>query len=53
MSDDIYTLIVSGESFELTKEQLESDPANYFAIYFLGAFAEATSGIRELRISKE
>jgi hypothetical protein len=32
---------------------LESDPTNYFAIYFLGAFAEATIGIRELHISKD
>ncbi|PVF94078.1 hypothetical protein CPB86DRAFT_789393 [Serendipita vermifera] len=49
----IYTLLVGRERFELTKEQLESDPGNYFATYFLGDFQEATEGKRELRLHKE
>ncbi|CAG8669000.1 726_t:CDS:1 [Acaulospora colombiana] len=53
MSQDIYALIVSGECFKLTKDQLESDPGNYLATYFLGDFAEATDGVQELHISKE
>ncbi|PVF94821.1 hypothetical protein CPB86DRAFT_668215, partial [Serendipita vermifera] len=48
-----YTLVVGGEFFRLTKDQLVSDPGNYFATYFLGDFAEAHNGIGELHISKE
>ncbi|PVF94079.1 hypothetical protein CPB86DRAFT_741155 [Serendipita vermifera] len=48
-----YSLIVSGERFELTKDQLESDPGNYFATFFLGDFAEASNGCTELIVAKE
>jgi hypothetical protein len=49
----IYSLLVSGERFELTKDQLQSDPGNYFATFFLGDFSEAQNGCTELVISKE
>jgi hypothetical protein len=49
----LYSLIVSGERFELTKDQIESDPGNYFATFFFGDFAEANNGCSELVISKE
>jgi hypothetical protein len=53
MSDIHYILNVSGEKFVFTKDQLESDPGNYFATYFLGDFSEAANGTRELKIEKE
>jgi hypothetical protein len=49
----IYTLLVGGGRFELTREQLESDPGNYFATYFLGEFREAAEGRRELRLHRD
>jgi hypothetical protein len=49
----LYSLIVSGERFELTKAQIESDPGNYFVTLFFGDFAEADNGCTELVISKE
>ncbi|PVF94080.1 hypothetical protein CPB86DRAFT_789396 [Serendipita vermifera] len=49
----IYSLIVSGERFTFTRDQLESDPGNYFATFFFGDFAEARSGCTELIIEKE
>jgi hypothetical protein len=49
----IYSLLVSGERFELTKDQLEWDPGNYFATFFFGDFSEAQNGCTELVISKE
>jgi hypothetical protein len=48
-----YTVIVSGEKFVLTRDQIESDPGNYFASYFLGEFSEAAAGTRELIVQKE
>jgi hypothetical protein len=50
---NIYTLVVSGEHFDLTKDQLESDPGNYFETYFLGEFQEAAEGVKELTLHKE
>jgi hypothetical protein len=48
-----YSLLVSGERFELTKDQIQSDSGNYFATFFFGDFAEADNGCTELIISKE
>jgi hypothetical protein len=48
-----YALIVNGEKFILTREQIESDPGNYFASYFLGDFSKAAAGTRELIVQKE
>jgi hypothetical protein len=48
-----YTIIVSGEKFILTQDQIESDPGNYFASYFLGGFSEAAAGTREMIVQKE
>lgn len=44
----IRSIIVSGERFTFTKDQLESDPGNYFATYLFGGFAEGSQGVREL-----
>src|ERR1700761_9484102 len=55
MSDPrcIYTIIASGERFTLTKDQIESDPGNFFQSYFFGGLSEASSGTRELVEEKE
>lgn len=48
-----YSVVVSGERFILTRDQLESDPGNYFVTYFLGDFAESANGVNELVTEKE
>jgi hypothetical protein len=53
MSLDQYTVIVSGERFVLTRGQLESEPGNYFATYFLGEFKEASNNSREMILEKD
>jgi hypothetical protein len=50
---ELYTIIVSGERFNFTVDQLQSDPNNYFATYFLGDFEEAARNERELIVEKE
>jgi hypothetical protein len=52
-SDTYYNLNVGGEGFVLTKYQIQSDPGNYFATYFLGDFSEAANGNRELKLEKD
>jgi len=49
----LYAIIVSGEKFNFTRDQLESDPGNYFATYFFGEFEEAAQGAQELSLEKE
>jgi len=49
----LYAIIVSGERFNFTRDQLESDPDNYFATYFFGGFEEAAQGAQELSLEKE
>lgn len=44
-----YTVVVSGQPFVFTRDQLESEPGNYFASYFLGSF----DGTSELEIENE
>lgn len=44
-----YTVVVSSQPFVFTRDQLESEPGNYFASYFFGNF----DGIPELEIEKE
>ncbi|KIM22408.1 hypothetical protein M408DRAFT_27712 [Serendipita vermifera MAFF 305830] len=53
MVDNRCTIIVSNERFDFTRDQLESDPGNYFATYFFGEFAEASQGVRELVVDKD
>jgi hypothetical protein len=53
MSTEHYTVITSGERFVFTREQMQSEPGNYFATYFLGDFAESKNGVKELVIEKE
>ena len=53
MSNERYTIVVSGERLVFTRDQIESDPGNYFATYFFGEFAEGTRGIRELAVEKD
>jgi hypothetical protein len=53
MPVDKYTIIVSGEHFSFTLDQLESDPGNFFASYFTGGFKEVPYGTREMEIEKE
>ncbi|KIM22409.1 hypothetical protein M408DRAFT_41835, partial [Serendipita vermifera MAFF 305830] len=48
-----YTILVSNEQFRFTRDQLESDPGNYFATYFFGEFAEASQGAKELVVEKD
>jgi hypothetical protein len=53
MSNERYTIIVSGEKLVFTKDQIQSDPGNYFATYFFGDFAEGAQGTRELVVEKD
>jgi hypothetical protein len=48
----LYAIIVSGEKFVFTQDQLESDPGNYFLNHFFDRFGEAV-GKREYRVEKE
>lgn len=50
---DLRCIIVSGERFEFSRDQLESDPDNYFATYFFGGFSEGSQGKKELVIQKD
>ncbi|KAG9124430.1 hypothetical protein FRC07_011672 [Ceratobasidium sp. 392] len=38
---DTYTVVVRGETFLLTRDQIEFDSPNYFTSCFLGEFTEA------------
>jgi hypothetical protein len=53
MSRRKYTIIVSGQRFVFTRDQLESEPGNYFATYFFGDFKEAASATKELELDTE
>lgn len=53
MATPRYTIVVSGERFTFTRDQLESDSRNYFSTYFFGGFAEGSQGLRELVIEKD
>lgn len=53
MAIEKFTIRVGGESFVFTRAQLESDPGNYFAEYFLIGFKDVPYGTRELEIEKE
>jgi hypothetical protein len=44
---------VGSEKLVLTRDQLESDPGNYFASHFLRGFGEAATGPCELIVHKE
>ncbi|KIM21772.1 hypothetical protein M408DRAFT_301074 [Serendipita vermifera MAFF 305830] len=53
MPSQRYAIIVSGERFHFTRDQLESEPGNYFATYFFGGFQEATNNVKELILEKD
>lgn len=53
MSTEEYTIVVNGQRFTVTRDQLESEPGNYFAIYFGGDFQEAANNATEIIIHKE
>ncbi|KIM23615.1 hypothetical protein M408DRAFT_77306 [Serendipita vermifera MAFF 305830] len=53
MFKELYVIVVSGERLLFTKDQLQSDPGNYFATYFFGEFAEGTQGAKELAVEKD
>jgi hypothetical protein len=53
MSNERYTIIVSGERLVFTRDQIESDPGNYFSTLFFGGFAEGVRGMREIAVEKE
>ncbi|TBU28409.1 hypothetical protein BD311DRAFT_758591 [Dichomitus squalens] len=48
--NDVYTVIVRGETFELYHDQITFDSPNYFTTCFLSGFAEAKD--RTLRLSR-
>lgn len=48
-----YTVIVSERRFVFTRDQLESEPGNFLATYFLGGFREARTGTKELELETE
>jgi hypothetical protein len=53
MSRNEYTVIAGGEKFVFTKDQLESEPDNYFAVYFLGSDKEVVDGVNEMTVQIE
>jgi hypothetical protein len=53
MSAKEYTIIITSQKFTVTQDQLESEPGNYFATYFLGEFQEASNNIREIKLQKD
>jgi hypothetical protein len=53
MSNEKYTIVVSGERLVFTRDQIMSEPSNYFATFFFGAFAEGARGVREITIEKD
>jgi hypothetical protein len=53
MPQEEYTIIASGERFVFTRNQLESEPGNYFATYFFGGFKEASEGVKEMKIYRD
>jgi hypothetical protein len=53
MPSERYSIIVSGEKFIFTRDQLESEPDNYFYTYFLGDFVEAANNARELNLQTD
>ncbi|EJF60270.1 hypothetical protein DICSQDRAFT_137599 [Dichomitus squalens LYAD-421 SS1] len=48
--NDVYTVVVRGETFELYHDQITFDSPNYFTTCFLSGFAEAKD--RTLRLSR-
>jgi hypothetical protein len=48
-----YTIVVSGEHLHFTRDQIASDPGNYFETYFFGGFVEGSQGARELIIEEK
>lgn len=48
-----YAIVVSGERLIFTRDQIESDPGNYFETYFFGEFSEGVRGARELLVEKD
>jgi hypothetical protein len=50
---ECYTILVSGTPLIFTKDQIRSDPGNYFDTFFFGDFAEGTEGARKLIIEKD
>lgn len=48
-----YVIVVSGERFTFTRDQIESDPGNYFATCFFGEFAEGKRETKEMAIEKD
>ena len=53
MPAEKYTVIISEQRFVFTREQLESEPGNYLATYFLGDFKEAANGTREMNLERD
>jgi hypothetical protein len=53
MSAEEYIIIVSGQRFVVTRDQLESEPGNYFATYFLDKFQEFPNNTREIKLQKD
>jgi hypothetical protein len=50
MPSEKYTINVNGEAFYFTKDQLQSEPGNYFASYF---FRGLTNNANELTLEKD
>jgi hypothetical protein len=48
-----YTLVLRGERFLLSSDQLHFDAPNYFTILFEGPFQEATEGKREVVLYRD
>lgn len=53
MPNEKYTVVLSGQRFVLTREQLESEPGSYLATYFLGDFKEAADDTREMDLERD
>lgn len=48
-----YTIVVRGERFVLSRDQIFFDSPNYFTVLFTGTFQEAVNGQREVILHRD
>ena len=50
---DEYTVVLRGERFVLSRDQIFFDSPNYFTMLFTGTFQEAATGQREVTLHRD
>jgi len=48
-----YTIVIRGEHFILSRDQIYFDSPNYFTMLFTGTFQEAVNGQREVKLHRD